>query len=101
MDPIWGLLKAALLEVVWVQTDVFAPPEVEKLVPHSDLVLVCWVYFEVGDFHSEFMVALVVMVKLVSVAEICFFARCGKSDRSHFLLYHHSTIKEVSLGCLS
>ena len=63
VDPSWGMLKAALLEVVWVRTDAFAPSEVAYTVPLSDLVLVRWGYFEVEDFHSEFLVASVVMVK--------------------------------------
>ena len=73
------MFKADLLEVVWVLTDAFAPSEVANLVPPSELVLLCWGYFEVEDFHSEFVVTLVVIVKFVSVAEMCFFARFGKS----------------------
>ena len=80
VDLIWGMLKVDFLEVVWVLTDEFAPSEVAKPVPPSELVLVCWGNFEVEYFHSEFVVALVVMVKFVSVAEMCFFSRCGKSD---------------------
>ena len=37
-------------------------------------------YFEVESFHSEFVVALVVMVNVVGVVEMCFFSRFGKSD---------------------
>ena len=37
-------------------------------------------YFEVESFHSEFVVALVVMVKFISLADISFFATFGKSD---------------------
>ena len=74
------MLKSALLEVVWVLTDVFKPSEVAKSVPSSELVLVCRGYFEVGDFHSKSVVALVAMVKFLSVDEMCFFARCGKYD---------------------
>ena len=70
VDPSWGALKAAILEVVWVWTDEFAPLEVEKPVPPLGLVLACWGNFEVEDFHSEFVVALVVMVKFASVAEM-------------------------------
>ena len=60
-------------------TEVFAPSEVVKPVPPSEMVLVCWGYFEVEDFHSESVVALVVMVNFVSVVEMCFCAKCGKS----------------------
>ena len=61
--------EAALLEMVWVLTEVFAPSEVEKLVPTLELVLVCWGYFGVEDFHSVSMVAVVARVKFVSVVE--------------------------------
>ena len=33
VDPSWVIWKAALLDLVWVLIDVFAPSEVEKLVP--------------------------------------------------------------------
>ena len=42
VDPIWVMWKAAVLEVVWVMTEVFAPSEGTKSVSPSDLVLVCW-----------------------------------------------------------
>ena len=45
VDPIWGVFKSALLEAVLVMTDVFALLEVEKPVPPSELVPVCWGYF--------------------------------------------------------
>ena len=61
-------------------TNAFSPSEVAKLVPPLELVLVCWGYFEVEYFHSEFVVALVVMVKFVSVAKMCFCAKYGKCD---------------------
>ena len=80
VDTSLGVLKAALLEVAWVLTDAFAPSGFAKTVPTSEMVLLCWGYFEVEDFHSEFVVTLVVIVKFVSVAEMCFFARFGKSD---------------------
>ena len=80
MDPIWGMLKASLLGVLWLKTDVYTPSKVAKPVPTSDLILVCWGYFEVEYFHSDFIVVLVVMVKFISVDEMCFFSRCGKSD---------------------
>ena len=63
-DPRWLLCKAAVLEVVCVMTEVFALSELTKMVSPSDLVLVCWGYFEVGGFHSESVVALVVRVNL-------------------------------------
>ena len=47
------------------------------------------------------MVALGVLVKFVNGAEMCFFEKCGQSDRFSFLLHHHSTRKEMSSGGLS
>ena len=61
-------------------TEVFAPSEVSKTVPPSDMVLVCWGYSEVEDFHSESVVAVAARVKFVSVAEMCFCEKCGQSD---------------------
>ena len=61
-----------------MSTDEFAPSEVVKPVLPSDLLLVCWGCFDVEEFHSEFVVALVEMINFVSVAEMCFFARCGR-----------------------
>ena len=72
--------KPAVLEVVRVLTEVSAPLEVAKMFPLLELVLLCWGYFEVEDFNSESMVALVVRVKFVSVVEMCFCAKCGRSD---------------------
>ena len=74
------MCKAPVLEVVWVLTEVFAYSEVAKPVPPSEMLFVCWRHFEVEDFHSESVVALVAMVKLVSVVEICFCEKCGQSD---------------------
>ena len=65
-------------------TEVFAPSEVEKTVPPLDLVLVCWRYSEVEDFHSESVVAVVARVKFVSVVGMCFCAECGQYDLSLF-----------------
>ena len=62
MDPIWAMWKDAVLEVVWLLTELFVPLEAAKTVPPSDMVLVCWGYFEVEDFHSESVVALVAKV---------------------------------------
>ena len=56
-----------------MRTDVFAPLEVAKPVPPSELLLVCWGYFEVEDFHYDIVISLVVTVKFVSVAEMCLF----------------------------
>ena len=78
--PSWVMWKDEVLEVFWVLTGVFAPSEVAKPAPPSELVLVFWVYFEVEDFHSESMVAGVVRVKFVSVVDICFCSRYGQSD---------------------
>ena len=61
-------------------TELFSPSEVVKPVPPSDLVLVCWGCFEVEYFHSESVVAVVARVKFVRVVEMCFCAKCGKSD---------------------
>ena len=55
MDPSWAVWKDAILEAVWVLTDAFVTSEVAKLVPPSELVLVCCGYFEVEYFHSEFV----------------------------------------------
>ena len=67
LNPRWVMWKAELLEMLRMLTDAFALSEVAKPVPPSEMVLVCWGYFEVDDFHSEFVVALVVMVQFVSV----------------------------------
>ena len=50
LDPSWVIWKAVFLEVVLVMTEVFAPSEVEKMVPPLGLVLVFWRYFEVEFF---------------------------------------------------
>ena len=44
------------------------------------MVLVCWGYFEVEDFHSESVVAVAVRVEFVSAVEMCLCARGGQSD---------------------
>ena len=80
LDPSWVMCKASVLELVWVLTEVFSLLEVAKTVPPSELVLACWGYFEVEDYHSESVVTVVPRVKFVSVVEMCFCARCGKSD---------------------
>ena len=72
--------KSVVLEVVWVPDEVVAPSMVEKPVPPLELVLLCWGNSEVGDFHSEYMVAVVARVKNLRVVETCFCERCGKSD---------------------
>ena len=66
--------------------------------PPLDLLLVCWGYSDPEIFYFESVAAVVIRVIFVSVVEMCFCARCGKSDWSHFLLHHHTTIKEVSLA---
>ena len=78
--PSWGVFKADILEAVWVLNLVFPPSEVAKPVPPSELVLVGWGYSIVQYFHSESVVAVVARVKFISVVEMCFCARCGKSD---------------------
>ena len=59
------------------------------------------VIFLVEDFYFDSVVTLGAMVIFSSKAELCFFAKCEKSDWSHFLLHHHSKIKEVCSGDLS
>ena len=61
-------------------TELFVPSEVAKTVPPSEMVMVCWGYFEVEDFHSESVVELVAIVEFVSVVEMCFYEKCGQSD---------------------
>ena len=46
-------------------TEVFAPSEVANLVSPSELVLVCWRYSEVEDFHSESVVTVEAKVILI------------------------------------
>ena len=72
--------KAVVLESVWVPAEVVSPLEVEKTVPPSELVLVCWGYSEIDNFHSESVAVVVTRVKFVSKVDMCFYARCGKSD---------------------
>ena len=79
LDPSWLIWKALVLEVVWVMAEVVALSEVAKPVPPSELVLVGWGYSIVQYFHSESVVAVVARLKFVSVVEMCFCARCGKS----------------------
>ena len=90
--------KAAFLEAMWLLSLVFVPSEVVKPVPPLDMVMVCWWFLMVGDFHSDSVVSLGVMVKFVCRAELCFFVKCGKSDWLNFLLHHHRVKKEVYLG---
>ena len=65
-------------------TEVFSPLEVVKPAPALELVLVCWGYSGVEYFHSKSVVAVVARVKCVSVVDMCFCAKCGQSDWSHF-----------------
>ena len=50
MDPRWGVLKAAILEVAWFLTDEVALSEVAKPVPPYELLLVCWGYLKSNVF---------------------------------------------------
>ena len=59
---------------------VFAPSEVAKPVPTSEMVLVCWRSFGVEYFHSDSVVASGVMEKIASGDEMCFLERRGKPD---------------------
>ena len=68
------------MEVVWVLDESVSPSEFAKPVPPSELVLVCWGYSEVEDFHFESVLAVVARVKLLSMVEMCSFAICGQSD---------------------
>ena len=78
--PSWVIWKAVVLEVVCMTAYVVSPSEVVKQVPPSELLLVCWRYSEPENFHSKSMAAVVARVKFVTVAEMCFCARFGKSD---------------------
>ena len=64
------ICKAIVLEVMWVLAEVFAPSEVAKPVPPPDLVLACWGYSEVKNFHSESVAAVATRVKFVSGVEM-------------------------------
>ena len=80
LDSSWVVWKAVVLEVVWVPSEVVAPSDVAKLVPPSELLLVCWGYSDPENFHFESVAAVVARVRFVSVVEMCFCARCGQSD---------------------
>ena len=70
VDPSWVMWKAGFLEVVWVLTELFATLEVVKPVPPLEMVLVCWGCFELEDFHSEAVVAVVVRVNFFSMVDM-------------------------------
>ena len=70
VDPIWVMWMAAVMELVRVLNEVFSSLEVAKTVPPLEMVLICWGYFEVEYFHSESVVALVLMVKFISTVEM-------------------------------
>ena len=76
--PSWVMRKAVVLEVVWVPDEVFTSSEVAKIVPPPDLVLLYWGYFEVENFYSKSVLAVVARVKFVSVVEMCFCAKFGQ-----------------------
>ena len=80
VDSSWVMWKATVFEVVWVLTEVLTASKVVKPVQPSEMVLVCWGYFEVEDFHSESVLALVVMVNFVRMVEMCFCENCEQSD---------------------
>ena len=84
LDPSWVMCKAVLLEVVWVPVEVISPSEFAKLVPPSELLLVCWGYSDPEKFHFESVAAAVARVRFVSVVDICFCEICGQSDCSYF-----------------
>ena len=71
--------ETLILEVVWVPTEEVAPLEVAKLVPPLELLLLCWGYSESENVLSESVAKLLARVKFVSVFDILFCARCGKS----------------------
>ena len=87
--------------MLWVPDEVVALLEVAKPVPPLELVLVFWGYSGVENFHSESVSAVVARVKFVSVVEMCFYERCGKSDSSHFLLHHHTKKRKCRWGVLN
>ena len=70
---------ADLLEELWVLILVFAPLDVTKPVPPSELVLVCWWFLVVENFHSDSVVALGVTVNFECGVELCLYTKCGKS----------------------
>ena len=70
VDPVWVMWMAAVMELVQVLNEVFATSEVAKTVPPLEMVLISWGYFEVEYFHSESVVALVLMVKFISTVEM-------------------------------
>ena len=80
MGPSWVMQKDLFLEVVWVPDDLVAPSEVAKLVPPSEVLLVFWGYSDPEIFHLESVAAVMARVIFVSVVEMCFCDRCGKSD---------------------
>ena len=74
LDPSWLMWKAIDLEMVWLLAELVALLEFAKLVPPSELVLVCWGYYEVEVFHSGSVVAVVARVKFVNIVEMFFCA---------------------------
>ena len=74
MDPSWGMLKADILEVVWVMTLVFAPSEVENCFQPR-----IWSWCADDILVLKNVVALGVMVKFANGTEMCFFEKCGQS----------------------
>ena len=50
--------------------EVVAPSEVAKLVLTSELLLVCWGYYNAEKFHSESVAAVLARVIFVSVVNI-------------------------------
>ena len=66
LGPIWVMWKAVVLEVVWVPAYLVAPSEVAKLVPPSELLLVCWGYSDPENFHFESLAAVVTRVRFIS-----------------------------------
>ena len=79
LDPSWVMWKAVVLEVVWVPAEVVVTSEVAKLIPPSELLLVCWGYYDPGNFHFESVAAVVTRVRFVSV----FVGDCGKAGREN------------------
>ena len=50
LDSSWVVWKAVVLEVVWVPAEVVAPSDFAKLVPTSEILLVCWDILKLNIF---------------------------------------------------
>ena len=80
------MYKAAALELVWVLTELFPSSEFAKHVPPSELVLICWGYSVVKDFHSEFVVAVVARESFQIQMVLSFTFLCANDLRTSLLI---------------